>query len=78
MQFEDNFLKLAPNVLFDTHFIERGRHGRLIAMLYNQHFSAGRDLIGIGVDDRTAFCISPDGIGEVMGSGAVAIFRKMV
>ena len=75
MQFEDNFLKLAPNVLFDTHFIERGRHGRLIAMLYNQHFSAGRELIGIGVDDKTAFCISPDGIGEVMGSGAVAIFR---
>jgi cyanophycinase len=75
MQFEDNFLKLAPNVLFDTHFIERGRHGRLIAMLYNQHFVSGIDLIGIGVDDRTAFCISPDGIGEVMGSGAVAIFR---
>ena len=76
MRFEDNFLKLAPNVLFDTHFIERGRHGRLIAMLYNQHFSAGRDLIGIGVDDRTAFCISPDGVGEVMGSGAVSVFRS--
>jgi cyanophycinase len=75
MQFESNFLNLIPDVLFDTHFIERGRHGRLIAMLYNQHFSSGRDLIGIGVDDRTAFCISPDGIGEVMGSGAVAIFR---
>jgi hypothetical protein len=44
-------------------------------MIYNQHFSAGRDLIGIGVDDKTAFSISPDGIGEVMGSGAVAIFR---
>lgn len=76
MQFEDNFLKLTPNVLFDTHFIERGRHGRLIAMLYNRYLAAGRDLIGIGVDDRTAFCISPDGIGEVMGSGAVAIFYK--
>ncbi len=74
MQFEDNFLKLAANVLFDTHFIERGRHGRLIAMLYNQHFNTGRDLIGIGIDDKTAFCISPDGIGEVMGSGAAAIF----
>ena len=76
MKFENNFLKLVPNVLFDTHFIERGRHGRLIAMLYNQHFNAGRDLIGVGVDDRTAICISPDGIGEVMGSGAVSIFYK--
>jgi hypothetical protein len=63
-------------VLFDTHFIERGRHGRLIAMLYNQHFNSGRDLIGAGIDDRTAICISPDGVGEVMGSGAVSIFYK--
>lgn len=76
MKFENNFIKLVPNVLFDTHFIERGRHGRLIAMLYNQHYNAGRDLIGVGVDDRTAICISPDGIGEVMGSGAVTIFFK--
>lgn len=76
MQFEDNFLKLVPNALFDTHFIERGRHGRLIAMLYNLHFNTGRDLIGAGIDDRTAICIYPDGIGEVMGSGAVTIFYK--
>jgi cyanophycinase len=76
MKFENNFLKLIPNVLFDTHFIERARHGRLIAMIYNQHFTSGRDLIGAGIDDRTAICISPDGIGEVMGSGAVSIFYK--
>lgn len=76
MKFENNFLNFIPNVLFDTHFIERGRHGRLIAMLYNQHFNTGRDLIGAGIDDRTAICISPDGIGEVMGSGAVSIFYK--
>jgi cyanophycinase len=76
MKFENNFLNLIPNVLFDTHFIERARHGRLIAMIYNQHFTAGRDLIGAGIDDRTAICISPDGIGEVMGSGAVSIYYK--
>lgn len=76
MRFENNFLNLVSNVLFDTHFIERGRHGRLIAMLYNLHFNFGKDLIGAGIDDRTAICISPDGIGEVMGSGAVTIFYK--
>jgi len=76
MKFENNFLNLIPSVLFDTHFIERARHGRLIAMLYNQHFIVGRDLIGAGIDDRTAICISPDGVGEVMGSGAVSIFYK--
>lgn len=74
MQFEDNFLNLVPDVLFDSHFIERARHGRLIAMLYNLYFATGRSLIGIGVDDRTAFCVSPNGIGEVMGSGAVSVF----
>lgn len=74
MQFEDNFLNFVPDVLFDSHFIERARHGRLVAMLYNRYFITGRSLIGIGVDDRTAFCVSPDGVGEVMGSGAVSIF----
>ncbi len=74
MQFEDNFLNLTPNVLFDTHFIERARHGRLAAMLYNRHSIVGKDLIGIGVDDRTAFCVYPNGTGEAMGSGAVSIF----
>jgi cyanophycinase len=76
MQFESDFLNFVPNVLFDSHFIERGRLGRLISMLYNQHFSSGVDLIGAGIDDRTAICISPDGIGEVIGSGAVYIFYK--
>lgn len=76
MRFEDNFLKLVPNVLFDTHFIERGRHGRLIGMIYNRHFNIGRDIIGAGIDDRTAICVSPDGTGEVMGSGAVTIYYK--
>jgi cyanophycinase len=74
MKFEDNFLNFAPDVIFDSHFIERARHGRLIAMLYNRYFQTGRELIGIGVDDRTAICITPDAIGEVMGSGAAYIF----
>lgn len=76
MKFENNFLNLIPNVLFDTHFTERARHGRLIAMIYNQHYSSSRDLIGAGIDDRTAICITLDGVGEVMGSGAVSIFYK--
>jgi len=76
MKFENNFLNFIPNVLFDTHFIERARHGRLIAMLYNQHYTSSINLIGAGIDDRTAICISPNGIGEVTGSGAVTIFYK--
>ena len=76
IQLEDNFLNLVPGVLFDSHFVERARHGRLMAMLYDYHYSKGKDVIGAGIDDRTAICITPDGIGEVMGSGAVYIFQK--
>ncbi len=71
---DDSFLNLVPNVLFDQHFVERGRFGRLIAMIFNAEFDLGKDIVGVGIDDRTAICIEPDGIGTVMGSGAVAIF----
>lgn len=74
MQFDDAFLNFLPGVIFDTHFIERARHARLVAMLFNRFVTSGMKLTGVGVDDRTAICISPDGIGEVMGSGAVSIF----
>ncbi|HSP87866.1 MAG TPA: T9SS type A sorting domain-containing protein [Ignavibacteriaceae bacterium] len=73
---EDNFLNLMPNILFDQHFIERGRFGRLIAMIFNAKFEMGKDIVGVGIDDRTAICIEPNGIGTVKGSGAVAIFYK--
>jgi cyanophycinase len=72
---ENDFLDLVPDVIFDTHFTERGRFGRLIPFLYHYHFQAGEDLLGAGIDDRTAICIDDYGIGTVMGSGAVAIFR---
>jgi len=72
----DNFLDLTPNVIYDTHFIERGRFGRLMAFIYNFHYNSGRDIIGIGIDDRTAVAVSPDLIAEVMGSGTVTFFQK--
>ena len=43
-------------------------------MIFNAEFDLGKDIVGVGIDDRTAICIEPDGIGTVMGSGAVAIF----
>ncbi|MCB9205844.1 MAG: Type 1 glutamine amidotransferase-like domain-containing protein [Ignavibacteriales bacterium] len=75
MQFETAFINLIPNALFDTHFTERGRQGRLISMLYNLD-SINNSLLGIGIDDRTAFCYENNGIGEVMGSGAVTFIYK--
>lgn len=71
--FDSSFLPLVPDVLFDTHFIERGRFGRMLAFL-GKLVSLGYQPLAIGIDDRTALCISPDGIAEVMGSGAVAFY----
>lgn len=63
------FLGLAPGVLFDTHFTERARLGRLPVMIAVAHEDLKKDVLGIGVDPRTAACIGPDGIAEVRGEG---------
>ena len=76
LDFEDDFLDLQPNVIFDTHFIERGRFGRLIPMIFKIDKMLGRDIIGAGIDDKTAICITPDGIAEVMGTAAVSFFYQ--
>ena len=72
---EDNFLGLVPDVIFDTHFIERGRQARLAAVLLKLGLQGIQNVTGVGLDDRTAFCISPDGKGVVMGSGSVSFYR---
>lgn len=72
---ENNFLKLFPNVLFDTHFIQRGRFGRLIAFMLKIYNSFSRNILGVGIDDMTAICIDTNKIGTIFGSGAVSIFQ---
>lgn len=71
---EDNFLDLVPNVLFDSHFIERGRFGRLIPFMVKSRFINSKDITGVGIDGRTAICIDKNRIGKVMGGGAVSVF----
>lgn len=66
-------------VLTDSHFGERDRMGRLVAFLARVmqdglHFSP----VGIGVNERTAVVVGPDGIGVVMGSGHVYVVRPTV
>lgn len=72
---ESDFLKLIPGVLFDTHVIERARQGRMVPLFAKLHSDGIDDVTIVGIDDRTAICISPDGTGTVMGSGAVTIYR---
>ncbi|MGE5228577.1 MAG: cyanophycinase [Deltaproteobacteria bacterium] len=61
-------LGLVKGAIIDTHFVARGRLGRLIAMV-----SAYPDTIGLGIDEDCGLVVSPDGIATVMGSGAVCV-----
>jgi cyanophycinase len=76
ISFTDDFLDLTSGTFFDTHFTERGRIGRLAVFLARQWQDSGRDLLGLGVDDRTAACFSPDGTFEVLGEGAVSVLHR--
>jgi cyanophycinase len=76
MTLADDFLNLVPGVLFDSHVAERGRFGRLIGMLGRWDLDGHDDIVGIGVDDKTAFCIYPDMMAAVYGTGAVNIYRE--
>jgi cyanophycinase-like exopeptidase len=70
-----DFLDLVPNTLFDSHFTERGRFGRLLTMMGRFQADSGRRILGVGLESETALCISPDGTAEVMGAGAVVFYN---
>ena len=67
-------VNLAPGIgltntaIIDQHFSQRNRLGRLLTALSYNPF-----LIGVGIDEDTAFLIDSDNVGEVIGSGVVTI-----
>ena len=54
------------DITMDTHFVARGRIGRLTSFL-----CSGQCCLGIGLGEDTAIIIAPDNIFEVIGSGMV-------
>lgn len=66
---------IQGNFIFDTHVAERGRLGRLPAFIASWYKQTGQLAIGVGIDDHTAICISPNGWANVYGTGAVGIYR---
>jgi len=66
---------LQGNFIFDTHVAERGRLGRLPAFMATWFKQTGQIAIGVGIDDHTAICISPNGSAIIYGTGAVGIYR---
>ncbi len=71
---KEDGVNLAPGIgltntaIIDQHFSQRDRLGRLLTALSYNPF-----LIGIGIDEDTAFLIDGDNQCEVVGSGAVTI-----
>ncbi len=74
LTFNDTFLPLLTNVITDSHFQERGRLGRLVPMLARRIVDFNEDnIMGIGVDAYTAFCVDSNLIGTVYGNTTVTI-----
>jgi cyanophycinase len=58
---------LVEGVMIDTHFSQRGRHGRLLAAV--AHYP---QVLGLGLDEKTAVVIQ-DGHFKVVGEGVVTV-----
>lgn len=56
------------NVTIDTHFVNRGRLGRL-----TQFLSSGKSMRGIGLGENTAIIVAPDNTFEVIGAEMVTV-----
>ncbi len=60
-------MNLVEGAIVDTHFSQRGRHGRLLTAV--AHYP---QVLGLGVDEKTAMVIH-DGRFKVIGEGTVTV-----
>ena len=71
----NDFLTTLPKkYIFDTHFNERGRFGRLPSFMASWYKKTSENAIGVGIGDHTALCIDLTGKAAVFGTGAVNFF----
>jgi cyanophycinase len=64
------------NVVTDSHFDNRDRHGRLTTFLARMSHDKGILARGIGLDESAALCIEPDGVGKVYGTGTAYFLNQ--
>jgi cyanophycinase len=69
-------IPILKSIITDTHFKRRDRMGRLLVFLARLNEPDGKPagpgaslIRGIGVDERTAVLLEPDGTGHVVGDG---------
>jgi cyanophycinase len=61
-------LGIVAGVVIDQHFEERGRIGRLLALV-----AQSPSLLGIGIDEDTCAVVTADRVLHVLGRGAVTL-----
>jgi len=61
-------LGLLEEVVIDQHFAQRGRLGRLLAVV-----AQNPSVLGLGIDEDTAVIVFPDGRLRVLGRNAVTV-----
>lgn len=71
----DDFIDALPGFIFDSHFVNRGRMGRLVAFMVNYEKETDMRIIGVGVDETTALGITPDKTGIAFGTRAVSFYQ---
>lgn len=78
MTLADDFFDFFPGYLFDTHFSERARFGRLAGFLAKYDFDHGTVLTGLGMDDMTCMTVDTNNIGTAYGTGCANIYKYTV
>jgi cyanophycinase len=78
MTMERGFLSFPPlaSTITDSHFAARDRMGRLatfLGRLITDGWADVANVRGLGIDEQTALVIENDGMGTVMGTGAVYV-----
>ena len=69
-------IPILHDVITDTHFDTRQREGRLLVFMARILVSGHATQIrGIGVDEKTALLIEPDGSARVVGKGEADFFE---
>jgi cyanophycinase len=62
-------LGFMDDAIIDQHFIRRKRHNRLISLVLEHP-----QLVGIGIDEKTAIVVAPDHSFEVVGKSSVVVY----
>ncbi|MFP4023246.1 MAG: T9SS type A sorting domain-containing protein [Thiohalospira sp.] len=72
---KNDFIEIMPGFIFDSHFTNRGRMGRLISFMAHWKKNNGENIVGIGVDEISALAIDENKNATVFGAGIVGVYR---